>query len=157
MTIHDICITTMQQQDIEANAGEIAYTIKVHGLKGDDDNNQIEDENIVIREGMTIKELKGYILSITGQPFFLKFHMNNNEKLQDLINKTRDWNTQRNISNDDGMLVFDVYLDTNNFDLHMEVDLEKEKMDKINVDDVQGFKYLTVKNVSGNTSLEKFF
>jgi len=66
MTIHDICITTMQQQDIEANAGEIAYTIKVHGLKGDDDNNQIEDENIVIREGMTIKELKGYILSITG-------------------------------------------------------------------------------------------
>ena len=83
--------------------------------------------------------------------------MNNNEKLQDLINKTRDWNTQRNISNDDGMLVFDVYLDTNNFDLHMEVDLEKEKMDKINVDDVQGFKYLTVKNVSGNTSLEKFF
>ena len=82
--------------------------------------------------------------------------MNNDETLKDLIAKTEEWNTSRGIVND-GSLVFDVYLDRCNFDLHMEVDLEKEKMDKINVDDVQGFKYLTVKNVSGNTSLEKFF
>jgi hypothetical protein len=55
------------------------------------------------------------------------------------------------------MLVFDVYLDRVNFDLHMEADLEKEEVDKINTVGAEGFKYLTVKNISANTSLEKFF
>jgi hypothetical protein len=55
--------------------------------------------------------------------------MNNDETVQDLIDRTREWNTQRGISNDDGMLIFDVYLDRDNFDLHLEADLEKEKVD----------------------------
>jgi hypothetical protein len=65
MTIHDICIPIMQEQDIDANQGDIAYTIKVHGLKNEAEEDQIDDQNIVIREGLTIKELKSFILSIT--------------------------------------------------------------------------------------------
>jgi hypothetical protein len=34
MTIHDIGITAMQQQDVEANAGKIMYTMKFHSQKG---------------------------------------------------------------------------------------------------------------------------
>jgi len=60
--------------------------------------------------------------------------MNNNETLQDLINRTRTWNTQRDISNDEGALRFDIFLDRVNFDLHLEVDLEKEKKRPINPD-----------------------
>ena len=52
--------------------------------------------------------------------------MGNDEKLQDLIDKTKSWNTERGIDNDDGALVFDIYLDRENFDLHMEVDQVKE-------------------------------
>jgi len=50
---------------------------------------------------MTIKELKSFILTLTDmQPFFLKFHMNNDETLKDLIGKTEEWNTSRGIVND---------------------------------------------------------
>ena len=37
--------------------------------------------------------------------------MCNNELLQDLIDRTKAWNTSRGIKNDEGALVFDVYLD----------------------------------------------
>ena len=78
---------------------------------------------------MTIRKLKSYILSINdNQPFFLKFHMDNEETLQDLIDRTETWNTQRGISNLDGALIFDVYLDRENFDLHMEVDAEQKPL-----------------------------
>jgi len=60
--------------------------------------------------------------------------MNNNETLQDLINRTRNWNTLRDISNEEGALRFDIFLDRVNFDLHLEVDLEKEKVRPINPD-----------------------
>ena len=47
---------------------------------------------ICLDEGMLIKDLKSYILSLTKEPFFLKFHMGNDEKLSDLIMKTKAWN-----------------------------------------------------------------
>jgi len=149
MSINDIAITAMQQQDVEANAGNIAYTIKVHGLKSDESEDKIEDEMICLQDGMTIKELKSYILTITKKAFYLKFHMDNDDKLQKLIDKTETWNSQRGIDNSEGVLVFDVYLDRENFDLHMEVNKEKEDEVPINPDAVEGFKYLTVKNLSG--------
>lgn len=135
MTIHDLCITEMQQQDVEANAGDIVYTIRIHSAKSEEDGVKIEDQMISLNDKMPIKELKSYILSLTDlQPFFLKFHMNNTETLQDLINRTRTWNTERDISNDEGALRFDIFLDRVNFDLHLEVDLEKEKVRPINPD-----------------------
>ena len=98
MSIHDICITEMQQQDFEVvNAGEIVYTIRTHPLKSDDEEDKedkIEDCYIALQPKMKIKELKSFILSVTkSQPFFLKFHMNNDETLQNLIDRTRTWNT----------------------------------------------------------------
>ena len=83
MTIHDICISKMQQQDVEANIGNITYNIKIHGLKNAaSEEEEITDELINLRDGMSIRDLKSYILSITDdQPFFLKFHMGNEEKL----------------------------------------------------------------------------
>ena len=75
---------------------------------------------------MLIKDLKSYVLSITNQPFFLKFHMGNEERLQDLILKTKEWNTARGISNEDEALAFDIYLDRDHFDLHMHLDLEQD-------------------------------
>ena len=135
MSIHDLCITEMQQQDVEANAGDIVYTIRIHSAKSEEDGVKIEDQMISLNDKMPIKELKSYILSLTDlQPFFLKFHMNNTETLQDLINRTRTWNTERDISNDEGALRFDIFLDRVNFDLHLEVDLEKEKVRPINPD-----------------------
>lgn len=137
MTIHDLCITEMQQQDVEANAGDIVYTIRIHSAKSkeEDGEDKIEDQMISLNDKMPIKDLKSYILSLTEQqPFFLKFHMNNTETLQDLINRTITWNTQRDISNDEGALRFDIFLDRVNFDLHLEVDLEKEKVRPINPD-----------------------
>ena len=85
----------MQQQDFEvANAGEITYTIKVHPVKSDDEEDKIEDCFIALQPKMKIKELKSFILSVTkSQPFFLKFHMNNDETLQDLIDRTVTWNS----------------------------------------------------------------
>ena len=158
MTIHDICISKMQQQDVEANTGNITYNIKIHGLKNTSEEDEINDEHINLYDGMSIKDLKSYILSITNdEPFFLKFHMGNEEKLQALVDRTEKWNTQRGISNDDGMLIFDIYLDRENFDLHTEIDLEKEKVTPINPGAGEEFKYLTVKNISGKTSMEKFF
>ena len=50
--------------------------------------------------------------------------MDNDELVQDLIDRTEEWNTQRGISNSDGALIFDVFLDRENYDLHMEVDYE---------------------------------
>tara|TARA_B110000285_G_C14941465_1_gene522212 strand:- start:396 stop:662 length:267 start_codon:yes stop_codon:yes gene_type:complete len=83
--------------------------------------------------------------------------MNNDEKVQDLIKRTRDWNQSRGIPLDDGALVFDVYLDRIHFDLYMEVDLEKEEIVPINENKVKDFKYLTVKNLRGTRSIEKLF
>jgi hypothetical protein len=71
---------------------------------------------------MIIKDLKSFILSITKAPFFLKFHMGNDEKLDDLIKKTKKWNEDRGISNENSALSIDVYLDREYFELHMEVD-----------------------------------
>jgi len=65
MTIHDICISKMQQQDVEANNGNITYTIKIHGLKDESEEDKINDELITLQDGMTIKDLKSYILTIT--------------------------------------------------------------------------------------------
>jgi len=50
--------------------------------------------------------------------------MGNEESLADLIVKTEAWNTSRGISNEDEALVFDIYLDRENFDLHMELDFK---------------------------------
>jgi len=50
--------------------------------------------------------------------------MGNEETLADLIYKTQAWNTSRGISNEDEALVFDIYLDRDHFDLHMELDLK---------------------------------
>ena len=74
--------------------------------------------------------------------------MNNDETLQDLINKTVTWNTQRGINNDEGALRFDIFLDRVNFDLHLEVDLIKEKVRPINPEGGEDFKYLTVSNLN---------
>jgi hypothetical protein len=65
MTIHDICISKMQQQDVEANNGNITYTIKIHGLKDESEEDKINDELINLQDGMSIKDLKSYILTIT--------------------------------------------------------------------------------------------
>ena len=158
MTIHDICISKMQQQDVEANNGNITYTIKIHGLKDESEEDKISDELINLQDGMSIKDLKSYILTITeDQPFFLKFHMGNEEKLQDLIERTETWNTQRGISNDQAMLIFDIYLDRENFDLHAEIDRESEMKEPINPDAGEEFKYLDVKNLNGKTTIDRFF
>jgi len=101
MSVHDICITEMQQQDVEANKGNVTYNIRIHPLKNGDEDDVIKEEMITLNEGMTIRELKSYILSITKKPFFFKFHMDNDEKLDDLIKKTMLWNDQRGISNED--------------------------------------------------------
>lgn len=106
---------------------------------------------------MTIKTLKSYILSLKNQPFFLKFHMGNNELLQDLIDKTRTWNTQRGISNEGGALVFDVYLDREYFDLHLELDVEMDEKEQIGKGCEKELKYLTIKRLKGTTSLKQFF
>ena len=130
------------------------YTMKFHSQKGESEDSQVDDQNILLKEGMTIKTLKSYILSIKNQAFFLKFHMGNNELLQDLIDRTRAWNTKRGINNDDGALVFDVYLDREFFDLHMEIDEEKEKEMPIGKGQL---KYLTIKRLKGSTSLKQLF
>lgn len=97
--------------------------------------------------------MKSFILSITHKPFFLKFHMGNEEKLQDLINKTETWNIQRGISNNEGALMFDVYLDRINFDLYAEIDRENEKLNDgtgaINPGAGDEFKYVTLTNLNG--------
>lgn len=164
MTIHDIAITEMQQQDIEANQGTITYKIKIHQPKSaqkeneEEEDEAIDDELITLREGMTIRDLKSYILSLTHAPFFLKFHMGNEEKLDDLITRTKEWNDQRGISNVDEALTFDVYLDRERFDLYMEVDLEQEQKVPLNPGAENGkFKYLDVKNLSGRTSIDQLF
>ena len=54
--------------------------------------------------------------------------MGNDELVQDLIDRTEKWNTSRGISNLEGALVLDVYLDRDNFDLHMEVDPEQKPL-----------------------------
>ena len=79
---------------------------------------------ICLKDHILIKDLKSYILTLTHQPFFFKFHMGNEESLADLIVKTEAWNTSRGISNEDEALVFDIYLDRENFDLHMELDFK---------------------------------
>ena len=43
MTIHDIGISAMQQQDMEANQGYIVYNIKFHSLKSESEQKPIED------------------------------------------------------------------------------------------------------------------
>jgi len=80
--------------------------------------------------------------------------MGNDELVQDLIDRTEKWNTSRGISNLEGALVLDVYLDRDNFDLHMEVDPEQKPLI---TDSDQEFKYLTVRNLNGNISLKGFF
>jgi hypothetical protein len=66
MTIHDLCITEMQQHDCEANAGDIVYTIRIHAVKSDnEDEDKIEDQFIALQDKMKIKELKSFILSLT--------------------------------------------------------------------------------------------
>ena len=84
--------------------------------------------------------------------------MGNDEKLDDLIKKTKKWNEDRGISNESSALSIDVYLDRENFELHMEVDQEKEKVTPIDPKKEKSFKYLTVKkNLSGETKIDKFF
>jgi len=79
--------------------------------------------------------------------------MGNEEKLQDLINKTETWNIQRGISNNEGALMFDVYLDRINFDLYAEIDRENEKLNDgtgaINPGAGDEFKYVTLTNLNG--------
>ena len=104
---------------------------------------------------MLIKDLKSYVLSITKEPFFLKFHMGNEETLKDLIERTKAWNTSRGIDNDDGALVFDIFLDRDYFDLYMEVDVDMEKENPINKD--KEIKFLTVKKVKYSTSVSHLF
>jgi hypothetical protein len=55
------------------------------------------------------------------------------------------------------MLIFDIYLDRENFDLHTEIDQEREKDEPINPNTGEEFKYLTVKNLNSKTSIEYFF
>ena len=104
---------------------------------------------------MLIKDLKSFVLSITKEPFFLKFHMGNEETLKDLIERTKAWNTSRGISNEDGALAFDIFLDRDYFDLHMKVDVEMEKENPIIKD--KNIKFLTVENVKNTTSVSHLF
>ena len=48
MTIHDISITEMQQHDIEANTGNTTYTIRVHSLKSETEDDEINDDLICL-------------------------------------------------------------------------------------------------------------
>lgn len=68
--------------------------------------------------------------------------MGNDEKLSDLIMKTKAWNDQRGISNEDEALVFDIYLDRDCFDLHMELDKKFDKISPITQDG--SIRFLTI-------------
>jgi len=72
--------------------------------------------------------------------------MGDEENLAHLIEKTEAWNTSRDISNDDEVIVFDIYLDIENFDLHMELDFEKDAENPINKE--KDIKFLDVKNLN---------
>ena len=43
----------------------MTYTIQIHSLKKEDDDGKIDPQDISIREGMSIKDLKSFILSET--------------------------------------------------------------------------------------------
>jgi hypothetical protein len=55
----------MQEQDVDANKGNITYMIKINGLKNESEEDKISDELINLQDGMSIKDLKSYILTIT--------------------------------------------------------------------------------------------
>lgn len=101
------------------------YTIRIHPLKSAEDQ-EPTIENHCLSDEMLIKDLKSLILTLTDARFYLKFHMGNEERLKDLIIKTKEWNTARGISNETEALAFDVYLDQHTFDLHLELDAEED-------------------------------
>ena len=66
MTIHDIGITEMQQQDIDTvnNLGDIAYNIKVHGIKKakkevhEDEEGEKSEEEEIEYNPLTVADLE---------------------------------------------------------------------------------------------------
>ena len=78
----------MKQHEIDANQGMECYDIRIHPIKSNEDQRPTE-ETVSLNENMLIEDLKSFILSITHEPFFLKFHMGNEETLNDLITRTK--------------------------------------------------------------------
>jgi hypothetical protein len=48
--------------------------------------------------------------------------MSNEQTLGDFEKLTQTWNEKHGVSNDEGFLNFDIYLDRDHYDLHMEID-----------------------------------
>ena len=123
MSIQDICLMPMQQQVIERNQGTTVFTIKIHPQCHEEESYQVDE---CLTRNMSIKDLKCYILKLVDQAFFLKFHMQNDQTLGDLEQKTKQWNSQHGIDYDDTFLPFDVFLDRDNYDLIMEIEMDSE-------------------------------
>jgi len=101
-----------------------SYRVILHGPLGQPDvgsQGAIESLN----PEMTIETFKRLILNLTGNnPFFLKFNLDNDKKLQDLIDQTVAWYAKMEnwiVGNQDkDHVILDIYQDRDNFDLWFE-------------------------------------
>lgn len=76
---------------------------------------------ISLSKEISIKDLKCFVLKTVNQAFYLKFHLQNDQKLADLERMTNEWNEKHEIETDDSFLQFDIFLDRVFYDLVLEV------------------------------------
>ena len=83
----------MQDQEMENNTGETHYRVIIHGLLAQQDQGSYNNgELISLNPDMTIANFKRLVLNLSdNNPFFLKFNLDNDKKLQDLLDQTKAW------------------------------------------------------------------